>query len=239
MCGTFFGTGAVFVIIALFLTALLHIFITSKLFGHRLLQENDRLGMIMELPPYHKPRWKNLFRFVWKRLGDVLKRAIKIIVLVAVFFWLLSYTPDGNIENSIIYKAGVLIEPVTMFFGLKWQLFIAFLASALGKEASLGVMAALFSTGAELGNSGVWGAMFSGGVTDSAALGGTLLSMISKPEALAYIFAFFFNVPCIAAMGGAFQEIHSWKWTVRIILYYIAVALLMSTIAYHIGLLIF
>lgn len=239
MCGTFFGAGAVFVIIALFLAALLHIFITSKLFGRKLLQENDRLGMIMELPPYHKPRWKNLFRFVWKRLGDVLKRAIKIIVLVAVFFWLLSYTPDGNIENSIIYKIGVFIEPVTMFFGLKWQLFIAFLTSALGKEASLGVMAALFNMGTEMGNSGIWGAMFSGGVTDSAALGGTLLSMVSKPEALAYIFAFFFNVPCIAAMGGAFQEIHSWKWTVRIILYYIAVALLMSTIAYHIGLLIF
>lgn len=239
MCGTFFGTGAVFVIIALFVVALLHIFITSKLFGRRLLQESDRCGMIMELPPYHKPKWKNLFRFVGKRLADVLKRAMKIIIIVAVFFWLLSYTPDGNITNSIIYKMGIFIEPVTMFFGLKWQLFIAFLASALGKEASLGVMAALFDMGAEMGNSGVWGAMFSGGVTDSSVLGSTLLSTVSKPEALAYIFAFFFNVPCIAAMGGAFQEIHSWKWTTRIILYYMVVALLMSTIAYHIGLLIF
>ena len=81
--------------------------------------------------------------------------------------------------------------------------------------------------------------MFSSGVTDSAALSGTLLTMVSKPEALAYIFAFFFNVPCIAAMGSAFQEIHSWKWTIKIILYYIFVALILSTIAYHIGLLIF
>ena len=126
-----------------------------------------------------------------------------------------------------------------MFFGLKWQLFIAFMASALGKEASLGVLTALFNVGADMGNSGIWGAMFSGGAADSTALGGTLLSMVSKPEALAYIFAFFFNVPCLAAMGGAYQEIHSWKWTVRIILYYIAVALLMSTIAYHVGLVIF
>lgn len=239
MCGTFFGAGAVLVLIALFLVALLHIAVTSKIFGKSLLQENDRCGMIMELPPYHKPKWKNLFRFVGKRLGDVLKRAMKIIVLVAVFFWLLSYTPDGNIANSIIYKIGVLIEPVTMFFGLKWQLFIAFMASALGKEASLGVLTALFNVGADMGNSGIWGAMFSGGAADSTALGGTLLSMVSKPEALAYIFAFFFNVPCLAAMGGAYQEIHSWKWTVRIILYYIAVALLMSTIAYHVGLVIF
>lgn len=239
MCGTFFGTSAVWVIMALFLTAFIHIFVTSKIFGNKLLQENDRCGMIMELPPYHKPKWKNLFQFVGKRLVDVLKRAMKLIIFVAVLFWLLSYTPDGNIENSMIYKVGILIEPITMLFGLKWQLFIAFLASALGKEASLGVLAALFELGSEMGNSGVWGAMFSGGTTDSAALGGTLLTMVSKPEALAYIFAFFFNVPCIAAMGGAFQEIHSWKWTIKIILYYIAVALLMSAIAYHVGLLIF
>lgn len=239
MCGTFFGTSAIWVIMALFLTAFIHIFVTSKIFGNKLLQENDRCGMIMELPPYHKPKWKNLFQFVGKRLVDVLKRAMKLIIFVAVLFWLLSYTPDGNIENSMIYKVGILIEPITMLFGLKWQLFIAFLASALGKEASLGVLAALFELGSEMGNSGVWGAMFSGGATDSAALGGTLLTMVSKPEALAYIFAFFFNVPCIAAMGGAFQEIHSWKWTIKIILYYIAVALLMSAIAYHVGLLIF
>lgn len=122
MCGTFFGTSAVWVIMALFLAAFIHIYVTSKIFGNKLLQENDRCGMIMELPPYHKPKWKNLFQFVGKRLVDVLKRAMKLIIFVAVLFWLLSYTPDGNIENSMIYKVGILIEPITMLFGLKWQL---------------------------------------------------------------------------------------------------------------------
>lgn len=107
---------------ALFLAAFIHIFVTSKIFGNKLLQENDRCGMIMELPPYHKPKWKNLFQFGGKRFVDVLKRAMKLIIFVAVLFWLLSYTPDGNIENSMIYKVGILIEPITMLFGLKWQL---------------------------------------------------------------------------------------------------------------------
>jgi len=66
-----------------------------------------------------------------------------------------------------------------------------------------------------------------------------MLATITKAEALAYIYAFFFNVPCIAAMGAAYQETHSVKWTVRIILYYICIALIMATIAYHAGLLIF
>lgn len=239
MCSTFFGIQSIGVLISLFAVALLHMVITSKIFGKSLLDENDKCGMIMELPPYHKPKWKNLFTFVFKRLGDIFKRAMKIIIIVAVVFWFLSYTPDGNIANSFIYKIGMAIEPVTMFFGLRWQLFIAFLSSALGKEASLGVLSALFEMGSSSGVSGIWGVMFGSAETNTAFLGNTMLATITKAEALAYIYAFFFNVPCIAAMGAAYQETHSVKWTVRIILYYICVALLMATIAYHVGLLIF
>ena len=101
-------------ILSLFLVAALHLFITAKVFGKKLLKEPDRTGLIMELPPYHNPRWGNLFRYVFSRMGEVLKRAVKIITCVSIIFWALSYTPDGVIENSIIYKIGTAIEPVTM-----------------------------------------------------------------------------------------------------------------------------
>ena len=107
----------------------------------------------MELPPYHKPRWGNLFRYVFSRMGEVLKRAIKIITCVSIIFWALSYTPDGVIENSIIYKIGTAIEPVTMWFGLRWQTFMAWLASGFGKESCLGVLSALFNS------EGIWNAI--------------------------------------------------------------------------------
>ena len=90
----------------------------------------------MELPPYHNPRWGNLLRYVFSRMGEVLKRAVKIITCVSIIFWALSYTPDGVIENSIIYKIGTAIEPVTMWFGLRWQTFMAWMASGFGKERS-------------------------------------------------------------------------------------------------------
>jgi ferrous iron transport protein B len=67
----FFGSGAFLVVLSLFALALLHMVITSKIFGRRLIRESERSGMIMELPPYHRPRYKNLFRFVFNRLGDV------------------------------------------------------------------------------------------------------------------------------------------------------------------------
>lgn len=231
----FFGSNAVWVIVSLFAVAVLHIFVTYKIFGKNLLKDSDKAGLIMELPPYHKPRWGALFRYVWSRMGDVLKRALKIIVLVSVVFWALSYSADGMIENSLIYKIGVAIEPVTMVFGLRWQMFMAWLASGLGKESSLGVLSALFQS------EGIWGAIINqkSAVIDTAGVGSTMLTMISKPEALAFIYAFFFNMPCLMALSAASQETHSLKWTVRVALYYIGMSLILACVVYHIGLLVF
>lgn len=229
----FFGSGAVFVVLSLFAVALLHMVITSMIIGKPLLKESDRSGLIMELPPYHKPKFKNLFRFVFNRMGDVLQRALKIIILVSVLFWALSYTADGNVTNSIIYKIGIFIEPVTMWFGLRWQTFMAFLASAMGKEAALGVLASLFNTSGEA--AGIWGVIAGKAAVNTSGLSGALLAGISKAEALAFIYAFFFNIPCLMAVASTQQESHSLQWTLRIVGYYMAVALLMSTLAYHIG----
>lgn len=225
----------VLVILSLFMVAVLHMFFTYKVFGRKLMKDTDRAGLIMELPPYHKPRWGALFRYVWARMGDVLKRALKIIVLVSVVFWALSYSADGRIENSLINKIGMAIEPVARLFGLRWQMFMAWFASGLGKESSLGVLSALFRS------EGVWGAIVNqkSAVIDTAGVGSTMLSMISKPEALAFIYAFFFNMPCLMALSAAAQETHSLKWTVRVALYYIGMSLVMAFAAYHIGMLIF
>jgi ferrous iron transport protein B len=65
-----------------------------------------------------------------------------------------------------------------------------------------------------------------------------LLANVTKPEALAFIFAITFNMPCIVALGATYQETHSVKWTAIIATYYTAVALVLAAIAYHIGLLI-
>lgn len=231
--GTFFGGTAVVVVLSLFAVAFLHIFVTYKIFGKSLNKEADRSGLIMELPPYHKPHWKSLFGSVFNKLGSVLKRALSIIIIISVIFWLLSYTPDGDVANSIIYRIGTFIEPVTKFFGLPWQLFVAFVVSAMGKEAALGVMGSLFNTGS------IWAAIEQTSTVNTAALSTSMLAVISKPEALAFLFAFFFNMPCLMALAATAQETHSMKWTIRIAAYYILSALILAFVAYHVGLIIF
>ena len=228
----FFGAGAPLVIVLLLLTMILHMWVTAKIFGRGLVKTGDKCGMIMELPPYHKPKWGALLRYVMGRTKDTFFRVVKVVLLVCGIFWVLSY--GGSNESSILYKVGTAIEPVTKFFGMPWQLFIAFVASSVGKEGAVGVISALYSGGSY--SQGFMQAMSGGGT--AANLNELLLANVSRPEALAFIFALTFNLPCVVALAATYQEIHSVKWTAKIALYYTVTALVLGSIAYHIGLLI-
>ena len=230
----FFGTDSIFVIISLFIVAFLHMIITSKIFGRKLLKDSDTIGVIMELPPYHKAKWKHLFNYAIVQTWSAFIRALKVVVITSFIFWLLSYTEDNTIENSFIYKIGLFIEPVTMWLGLRWQMFTAWIIGGLGKEAALGALSALFSS------EGVWESIaLRGANTNTALVTNSLLATITKPEALAFLYAFFFNMPCLMTVGATLEETHSKKWTIRIVVYYVCVSLLMSALAYYVGLLIF
>lgn len=229
----FFGPGAVVVILAILVTMVLHMWITAKVFGRKLVKTGERYGMIMELPPYHKPKWGALLRYVLGRTKDTFFRVTKVVLLVCVIFWALSYSFVPG-TDPILFKIGKVIEPVTKVFGMSWQLFMAFIASSVGKEGALGVISALFNDGSFYG--AFSDAMSGGGV--AANLGDILLANVSKAEALAFIFAITFNMPCVVALAATYQETASAKWTARIAAYYTVGALLISAIVYHIGLLI-
>ena len=221
--------GAMLVMLLIFAIMFLHIIVTAKVFGRKLSPVEDRMGIIMELPPYHKPRWGNLLRNTLVRAWDVFKKAFVVVVVAASVFWGLSHSASGDLSESILYKFGTSIEPVTKFFGMGWQTFIAFVSSMVAKEAVLGV---LFS-----GAGSIWDATANGAA--DVSIGAVIAATITKPEALEFIIAVTFNVPCLMALNSTLHETHSAKWTLRIALYYIATALILACLTYHIAELFF
>lgn len=140
------------------------------------------------------------------------------------------------IDWRILYKVGVVIDPVTRFFGLKWQAFLAFCASAISKESLLGVLNTLYGAGGSLVSS-IFGAKVS-----AAAAGGIseiLAANFTKAEGLAFIFAISFNMPCVSALAATAREAHSVRWTAKIGVFYTLASLLIACIVYHIGVLLF
>lgn len=226
----------ILICLGIILYAIFMMWLVSLIFGKFLTPKDGNGGMIMELPPFHKPHWGHIFKEALMKFQDIVKRAFITVFLVSLVFWIFSYSPDGNIASSLIYKIGTKIEPVTMFFGLSWRTFMGFISSAFAKEAVLGVLNATY-----MGQNNIADVAFNGNVvaTDMNALSSVMGSMISKPEALAFIFACTFNIPCVMALNTTYKESHSIKWTALVAGFYAGSALLLSCIVYHLALLIF
>ena len=231
----FGSTGGFLVIVSIFAFMFLMMWTVYKVFGNSLSPKEERVGLIMELPPYHRPDFRNILYVTFQRTLDIFWRALRVITLVSIVFFILTYGFGGTQESSILYRIGVLIEPVTMFFGLKWQAFLAFCASAISKESLLGVLNTLYGTGGNIVSS-TFGAKTAG---SSAGISDILAANFTKAEGLAFIFAISFNMPCVSALAATARETHSVKWTAKIGVFYTGAALLVSCIVYHIGLLIF
>ncbi len=231
----FGSTGGFLVILSIFLFMFFMMWIVYKVFGNSLSPKDERVGLIMELPPYHKPDFRNILYVTFQRTLDIFFRALRVISIVSIVFFILTYGFGGKPETSILYRIGVLIEPVTMFFGLKWQAFLAFCASAISKESLLGVLNTLYGTGGNFVSS-TFGAKAAGNAADISQI---LSANFTKAQGLAFIFAISFNMPCVSALAATARETHSVKWTAKIGVFYTVAALVISCIVYHIGLLFF
>ena len=231
----FGSTGGFLVILSVFLFMFLMMWIVYRVFGAKLSPRQERVGLIMELPPYHKPDFRNIFYVTFQRTLDIFRRALRVISLVSIVFFALTYGFGGTPETSILYRIGVVIEPVTMFFGLKWQAFLAFCASAISKESLLGVLNTLYGTGGTLVSS-TFGAKAAGSAADISSI---LSANFTQAQGLAFIFAISFNMPCVSALAATARETHSVRWTAKIGVFYTIAALIISCIVYHIGLLCF
>ncbi len=221
------------VVVGILLYVMVLMTAVSKVFGRTLVPENARSGMIMELPPYHRPHWKHIAKEALLKAFDIFKRALRTVTLISLLFWVFSYSGTGNVADSLLYKIGTAIEPVTRIFGLGWRTFMGFLSSAFAKEAVLGVLNAVF-----VGNGTVLDATFRSAfsvATDNAVLGRAMTDVVGKAEALAFMCACTFNIPCVMALSTTYRESHSLKWTARIAAFYICGALILSCIVYHIA----
>lgn len=231
----FGSTGGFLVMVSIFAFMFLMMFIVYKVYGNTLAPKEERVGLIMELPPYHKPDIRNIIYVTFRRTLDIFMRALSVISIVSITFFILTYGFGGQEENSILYRIGVFIEPVTMFFGMKWEAFLAFCASAISKESLLGVLNTLYGAGGNLVSS-TFGAKTAG---SAAGISQILSSNFTKAEGLAFIFAISFNMPCVSALAATARETHSVKWTAKIGVFYTIMALIVSCIVYHIGRFIF
>jgi ferrous iron transport protein B len=233
----FFGAGAPLVTVALLITLIVWLAFTGFLFKRLFIKEESG-GLIMELPPYHKPNWRTIFRFTWGHTKSFIVRGMTLVAGASVVIWALSYLPHGNIETSVLGVAGRAVEPLGRLLGMDWRLMVALLASMASKEAALATLGVLYGLSSGVGTSSLTGLILGAEAIEHTAIATAIQASVSPASALAFVYAAFFSVPCLGTLGAIYSETKSWKWTLGATAYYTFAALLAGFLAYRVGLLI-
>ena len=185
----------------------------------------DPAPFVMELPEYHLPSARNVFRATWDRCKAFLVKAGTIILLCSVAIWFLqNITTDFQFvtfgeevagEESILAAIGKSLAWI--FKPLGFGNWIAAVASVLGlvaKEELVGVLEIL------------------GGGTDKA----TIMSVFGTNIAvLSFMIFNQLTIPCFAALGAIKEEMGTRSWYRFAIAYLLGFSYLISLAFYQIA----
>ncbi|MGC8678614.1 MAG: ferrous iron transport protein B [Fervidicoccaceae archaeon] len=217
--------GALAITIA-YLISLLVALLTSKLvsmIGSK--GSSEERGLLVEIPPLHKPIWKVIWWHVWDNSKHFIKKAGTIIFALSLLIWLmLSISPNLTVtespSDSIAFYVSTFFSPIGRLYNLgseaSWKTAFMFLNGFLAKEAFIESIA-LFTPQAT-------------SLTDAVATLG-----YTQQQALAIIIAANLYVPCLATLATMYSEMKSLKGVLLYILYSTSIAILISFVIYRIS----
>lgn len=200
-----------------FLTALTVSFIFKKT-----LPFESPSMLLMELPPYRLPKFKNLFLAMLNKAKIFLKKAGTIILAVSIAIWVLMTFPQVNgvssVEQSYAASIGQFFEPVFRPLGFDWRMTTALIPSIGAREVVVSALSMVLSI--QEGSEG-----FEQKLTES------LLVQFGAGPLMALLIWFVFAPQCISTFAVMKRETNSLKWPLVMVAYTLGLAYIMAWLA--------
>ncbi len=224
----FFGKYAMLVCYSMYLLgiviAILTAYILSKIDGSK-----AEHALLIELPEYKAPNARTIAVYVWEKVKDYLTKAGTIIFFASIVMWLLlNLGPSGfvtDITQSFGAVTGKAIVPFFKPLGLGyWQIVVALISGIAAKEVVVSSCSVLF---------GIQNITTAHGMDSFVTLLGTMGFGAANAYAL-MVFCLLY-VPCTATIATIHREVRSTKVTCGIVLFQLAVAWVISFIAFHVA----
>jgi len=150
----FFPRGGQNIVFALYLIGILMAILTGVLLRQTVLK-GEAAPLVMELPPYHLPRFKNLVLHAWQRLKGFVFRAGKLIVPICVLIGgLNALNIDGTLNqgdadvHSVLSMVGQFVTPIFSPMGIhadNWPATVGLVTGILAKEVVVGTLNTLYT----------------------------------------------------------------------------------------------
>jgi ferrous iron transport protein B len=199
--------------------------ITARLLKASVLKSKNA-PFIMEMPPYRWPTATSLGLRLVDRSKAFLFRAGTVILGVSIALWALSNLPLHNgqppvLQESLLAKAGHLIQPLIAPLGFDWKIGVGLLTSVAARETIIATLGMLYGVDPE---------------SHALDLQAALRHDLSFPAAVALLVFFAFAMQCVSTIAVVRRETNSWKWPVLQFSYMTVLAYICAFAAYHIAL---
>jgi ferrous iron transport protein B len=172
------------------------------------------LPLLMELPAYQMPAFRDLLIGLWVRAAAFLKRAGTIILMAALALWLLASFPRAGGEPpalaaSYAGRVGAAIQPLVAPLGFGPDIALALVPAMAAREVAVSALGTVYAIEAE---------------DPTQGLVERLRGAWPLPTALAFLAWFVFAPQCISTIAVARRETNSWRWPVFMLAYLFALA---------------
>ncbi|WP_241329991.1 ferrous iron transport protein B [Chryseobacterium arthrosphaerae] len=215
-------------LVALFSAAILKRFIKNK----------GKTYLVMDLPAYKKPLFGYDFKMVLGKVWDFITGAGKIIFIVSIIIWFLSYfgpkqkadefvASNVELDHSYLAKMGKGIEPVIAPLGYDWKMGVGILTSFVAREVFVGTMSTLYSLEDDAPEVKVIDKMR----RDVKPNGEKVFSFATGISVLLF---YAFAMQCVSTLAVVYRETKSWKWTGFQVIMMTGLAYFVSMIVYQI-----
>lgn len=216
--------------------------------------------LVMELPPYRLPNWKNVFLNVFQRAGMFVKRAGTVILAISIILWALTTFPQQEVQspksnaqsqvseqadaqttdeiaaqseqlrNSFAGHIGHAIEPVIAPLGFDWKMGVALISSFAAREVLVSTLSIIYNVG-----------------KDADAESDSLISAVREAKkddgspawtgltAVTMMVFFVLAMQCMSTIAVARRETNSWGWTMFMVGYMTVLAYAASFLTFQIG----
>jgi len=206
---------AALLMLTLYGVSILLVLITGFIFQFFYKQE-DPFPLILELPEYRYPRFRNVINLTWQRAGIFVKKAGTFIFLASILIWFISHIPFGaepdyTIAGYIGRGLAVVTEPL---FGFDWKMMIPLIFGIPAKEAIISALGILYGAGGSIVTS--------------------LRASWSIPQAISFLLFQLTYAPCFAALATIKSETKSWKLTVIGFIYPLIITSILTVIVFQI-----
>lgn len=205
---------------------------------NRFIKNKGKTYLVMDLPTYKKPLFGYDLKMVLGKVWDFITGAGKIIFIVSIIIWFLSYfgpkqKPDQlvatnvELDHSYLAKMGKGIEPVIAPLGYDWKMGVGILTSFVAREVFVGTMSTLYSLEDDAPEVKVIDKMR----RDVKPNGEKVFSFATGVSVLLF---YAFAMQCVSTLAVVYRETKSWKWTALQVTMMTGLAYFVSMLAYQI-----